>query len=161
ERRGDQTEDRRGIAARRGRFAAGESDFALGHRHAGQAVEQEQHLPAGATEVIGNRDAGADGADAHQRRLVGRGDDDDRAAQALLSEAVFEEWSDFAAALTDEHNDIDVRYRVFGNLAEQRALADAAAGEQSDALAATAGEQTVDDPLSRDEGFDDARPLQG
>ena len=48
---------------------------------------------------------------AHERRLVGGRDDDDRAGQALGAEVVLEELAHLAAALTDEGDDGDLRRR--------------------------------------------------
>ena len=64
--------------------------------------------------------------------------------EALGAEIVLEEAADFAAALADQRDDRDVGRRAARHHAEQRALADAAAAEEADALAAAAGEQRVD-----------------
>ena len=59
-------------------------------------------------------------------------------------EDALDEFLHFAAALADQADDDDVGAGVARHHAEQHALADAGAGEQADALAATDGQQRVD-----------------
>ena len=60
-------------------------------------------------------------------------------ARSLRPENALDEFLHFTAALADQADDDDVGAGVAGHHAEQHALADAAAGEQSDALAAADG----------------------
>ena len=64
--------------------------------------------------------------------------------QAVLAEDFLEEFLHFAAAFADQRDHGDIGAGVLGDLAEQRALADAGAGENSHALAQPAGVQGVD-----------------
>ncbi len=66
------------------------------------------------------------------------------ASQALGAEVVLEEAAHLAAALADQRDHDDVGRGAARHHAEQRALADAAAAEDADALAAAAGQQRVD-----------------
>ena len=61
-----------------------------------------------------------------------------RARQPLGAEVVLDELAHLAAALADQADHDHVGLGVAGHHAEQRALADAGAGEQADALAAAA-----------------------
>src|SRR5690606_39271334 len=71
-------------------------------------------------------------------------DDDDRAREPLGAENFLDEIVDLAAALADQADDDDVGARVPGDHAEQHALADAAAGEEPDALTAAHREERID-----------------
>jgi hypothetical protein len=76
--------------------------------------------------------------------LVRGGDDDDGAAAAGRVEVFFEELAHFAAAFADEGDDVDIGLGLAGDHAEEGGLADAAAGEDAEALAAAAGGEGVD-----------------
>ena len=78
---------------------------------------------------------------AHERRIVGRRRDHDGAPAAFGPEDAVDEFLHFAAALADQAHDDDVGAGVARHHAEQHALADARAGEQADALAASDGQQ--------------------
>jgi len=80
---------------------------------------------------------------AHQRRFVGGRDDHDRAGQALGAEILGDEFLDFAAALADQADDVDVGGSVAGDHADQHRFADTRAGEDAHALAAAAGQEGV------------------
>ena len=80
----------------------------------------------------------------HERRVIGGSGDHDRARAVLGAEDALDEFLHFAAALADQSDDDHVRARVAGHHAEQHALADAAAGEQTDTLTAADGQQRVD-----------------
>src|SRR5690606_28188401 len=92
------------------------------------------------------RDRGADVGDAAalQRRAIRGGDDDDAALEPLGPEAVLHELAHLAAALADEHDDVDVAPRPSREHAEQRALAAAGRGEDAEALSLADAEQAVD-----------------
>ena len=136
-------EHRRRVAARRRRLADREPDLALRHREAGQRVHHQHHVEARVAEVLGDRGREERAADADQRRLIGGRDDDDRARQALGPEIALDELAHLAAALADQRDDVHLGPRRARDHAEQRALADARAGEDAEPLAAAAGEQRV------------------
>ena len=72
------------------------------------------------------------------------GDDDDGAGETLGAEVVLDELADLAAALADQG---DHRHRGVGAAGDHRqqgGLADAGAGHDRDALAATAGHERVE-----------------
>ncbi len=137
-------EHRRRIALGRRRFADGEADLALRLREARQRIHDQQHVLALLAEIFGDGGREPRAVQAHQRRIVGRRRHDDRALQALGPENALDEFLHFAAALADQADDDDVGAGVARHHAEQHALADAAAGEQADALAATDGQQRID-----------------
>ena len=122
-----------------------DADLPLGHGQAREAVDHEQDVIALAAKRIGDCQGHLGGADAHERRVIAGGDDDDRFLQAD-AEAILDERPHLAAAFADEGDDVDLGVGALGDFAEQRALADAAAGEDADALPAAAGEQAVDRP---------------
>ena len=128
-------EHRRRIALGRRRLADGERDLALRLREAGQRVHDQQHVGALVAEILGDRRRQPGAVQAHQRRMVGRRRDDHRARQAVAAEDALDEFLHFAAALADQADDDDVGRGVARHHAQQHALADAAAGEQADALA--------------------------
>ena len=80
-------------------------------------------------------------------------------AQAFGTEAVFEERAYLAATLADQGDDVDVGVEALGDLAQQGALADAAAGEDADALSLTAGQQSVDGATPGDERLANPRSV--
>ena len=68
------------------------------------------------------------------------------AGQAFRAEVVLHEFLHLAAALADQPDDDHVGLREARHHGEQAALADAAAGEQAEPLAAAGGEQRVHGP---------------
>ena len=94
--------------------------------------------------VLGDGRRAIRGAQPHQRRTVRGRDDDHGALEASRPEVVLEERAHFAAAFADQREHDDVGLGAARHHAEQRALADAAAAEQADALAAAAGQHGVD-----------------
>ena len=98
---------------------------------------------------------------AGQGGLVGGGDDDDGFAAAGLVQIFFEEFAHFAAAFADEGDDVDVGLGLAGDHAQQGGFADAAAGEDAEALAAAAGNKSVDGLDAGLEGLADALALEG
>ena len=140
-----QIEDRGRVALLAGRFAGGKADFALGHGEAGDGIHDEQDALALVAEVLGDGEGDEAGADAQRCGAVGAGDDEDAALAALLAELVVDEGLDLAVAFADEGDDGDVGRVAAAHGAEQRALADARAAEDADALADAAGQEAVDD----------------
>src|SRR4029434_6681355 len=57
---------------------------------------------------------------------------------------LFDKASEFAPAFADQRDDVHIRARELGHHAEQRALAHAAASEDTDALTFAAGEDGID-----------------
>src|SRR5512138_649414 len=80
----------------------------------------------------------------HQRRFIGRRDDDDGPLQSRFAERQVDELAHFPSALADESDHDDIRDRLPRDQAEQYALADAAAGHEADALPFTEREHAVD-----------------
>ena len=145
-------------STRGGGFPGGESDFALSVGEASQRIDQQQDIASLIAEELGDGCAEVSGSQAECRGFVTCGDDDDRPPQTVRAERLFEELAHFAAALTDEHDDVDVRLATASDLAEQCALADAAAGEEADSLAFAAGQQGVDRADAGAERFSDSWP---
>jgi hypothetical protein len=133
------------------RFAGGQRNLAHRAREARHRVHQQHHVLAARARGLGDRGRGVGGAQAQERRLL-RGRDHDRGALAGAFKIVFEKLVDFAAALADQRDDDAVGDDVARERAEQRTLADARAGEQTDALAAAEGHEPVD---RADAGLDD------
>ena len=69
-----------------------------------------------------------------------------RIAAAHGVQILFQELPHLAATLTDQGHDVHCGVAGHGDVAEQDALADAAAGEDADPLAAAARQQAIDDP---------------
>jgi len=137
-------EDRRRIAFRRGRLADRERDLALCHRVTRERVHQQQHMLALVAEIFGERGGVSGALHAQQRRDVGRRGDDDRTREPVFAEDLLDEFLHFAAPLADEADHDDFGTRVARHLAEQHRFTDARAGEQTHALTASDGEQSVD-----------------
>ncbi len=152
-----QREHARRVAARGGRLADRQADLALGHREARDRVHHQHHVAALVAEVLGDRGRGEGGLDAHERGLVGRRDDHDRAGHALGAEVALDELAHLAAALADEADHVDVGRRRAGDHAQQRRLADAGAGEDAEALAAAAGDERVERAHAERDALGDAR----
>src|SRR5690606_6594193 len=105
---------------------------------------RHEHLFAKITDILLKRRCDVGGLQAFQRRPVGRRDHRDRALHALGTEIAFKELADFTAAFADQREHDDIGFCVAHDLAEQRALAAAGSREDSEALAFSAGEQTID-----------------
>ena len=111
--------------------------------------------------MIGNGDGCLGGTNAHQGRLVAGGQHHHRLFQARLAQAVVEEGTHLTAPFSDQGDDIDVGLAALGNLSQERAFADAAAGEDADALAPTQGQQSINGALAGDERLADTGPFHG
>ena len=94
-------------------------------------------------EVLGDRGRREGRPDAHQRRLVGGGDDHDRVRERV-AEVALDELAHLAAALADQRDHVDLGRGRAGDHAQQRGLADARAGEDAEALAAAARDKRVE-----------------
>ena len=148
------------IAFLTGRFAGGEADLALRHRQAGDGIHHQQHALALIAEIFGHGQRDEGGADAQRRGQVGRRDHHHAALQAFGAQFVFDEIADLAVALADQRDHADVGGIVARHRAEQSALADAAAAEDSDALPFAAGQQAVDRADAGDQRLRDVLPLE-
>src|SRR5271165_2233161 len=157
---GEQREDRRRVALGGGWFASGESDFALGHRQAGQRVDYQQNVPAMRAEVFCDRRRRESGTNTEQWILIGSGDHDHGAVAAVFAQRV-QQFANFPAALADETDYAEVRPGVAGHHADERALADAAAAEDAHALAAPARQESVNGSNAATQGVVDWSPFQG
>lgn len=140
------------------RFSGREADFALSVSETSQRIDQQQHIAALIAEEFGDGRAEVSGSQSECWCLIAGCDDDHAATQAFRAESFFEELTHFAAAFADEHDDVDVCLAAASDLAEQCALADAATGEESDALAFAAGQQSVDRTDAGAEWFGDSLP---
>ena len=135
---GQHGEDARREAAGGRRLAGRQADLALGQGDPGQAVHHQDDVAAGVAEPLGDPGRDERRPQPHDRGLVGGGDDDDRAGQALGAEVVLEELADLAAALADQRDHRDLGVGAAGDHREQAGLADAGAGHDAEALAAAA-----------------------
>jgi hypothetical protein len=153
-------EDTRAVALGRGGLARRQADFPLGHGEARQRVHHHQHVLALVAEVLRNGDGGEGRLDALNRRGIRRGHDHHAPGQALGPEGFLEEVPHLAAALADQGQHVDVRLAGSRDFAQQRALADAAAGEDAHPLALAAGQQSVERPQPEHERLGDAPPAQ-
>src|SRR5690606_1678259 len=104
----------------------------------------QQHVLAPVTEIFRHPGAIHGRAQAHQRRIIGRGSHHYRAGHALLAEDLLDEFLDLPAPLADQANDGNVRLGKARHHAQQHTLAHAAAGKQAQALAPADGEHAVD-----------------
>ncbi len=147
-----------GKSASGGRFSGGEADLALSVRESSQRIDEQQHIAALIAEELGDRRSEVSGSQAECRSFIACCDDDNTAAQTVWTERLFEKLAHFTAAFTDEHDDVDVRLATASDLAEQRALADTAAGEETDALTFAASQQGVDRSDAGAERFGDSLP---
>ena len=95
-------------------------------------------------EVLGDRHGQEGAFDAREGGLVRGGDDHDGFAPAGFVEVFFEELAHFAAAFADQGDHIDVGFGLAGHHAQEGGFADTAAGEDAEALAAAAGDESVD-----------------
>ena len=100
------------------------------------------------------------GANAKRRRPVGSGDNHNGPRQAFGAQLVLQKFAHFAVALADQGDHVDIGGAMPRHRAEQRALADAAAAENADALALAAGQQTVDGANARGQPFFDVFAFQ-
>ena len=137
-------EHRRRISLRRRRLADGETDLAPRHRDARDRVDHQQHFLALIAEILGDRRRDERAARANERRLIAGRDDDHRAREPFGAERVLDEVANLATAFAEQRDDVDVRLRLSRDHAEQRALADARAGEDADALAFAEREESID-----------------
>ena len=157
---GQQVEDGRRIAFLAGRFAGGQADFALRHGEAGNRIHNQQHFGALVAEVFGDGEGHEAGADAQGSGTVGGGADHDGTLAAFGTQLVIEKGANLAIALADQRDHRDVGGIVARHGAQQRAFADAAAAEDSHALAFAAGHHGVDGADAGGDGLDDVLAIQ-
>ena len=105
---------------------------------------KQQDVAALVAERLGDARRGEGGAQANERRSVGRCDDDDRARQAFGSEVVLDELAHLSATFTDEREHGDRGLGAARDHRQQRRLADAGTGEDAHALAAAARDERVE-----------------
>ncbi len=145
-----------GIALGRRRFAGGQADLALGHGEARHRVHHAQHFQPLVAQEFGQGHGHVGRLAPLQRRLVRGGDDDDGAAQALGPQRLLDEFAHFAAAFADQAHDDGVAGRLARQHRQQHRLADARAGEDTQALAAAAGGEDVHGAHAEIKPFADA-----
>ena len=154
-----QREHRRRVSFLTGRLSGRQSDFALRHGQPRHRVHHQQDILALIAKIFGHRQRDKAGADAQRRWPVGGGHHHHRAAAAFRPQFVIEKRAHLAIALADQGDHADVGVIVPRHRAEKRALADAAASEDSDALPFAARQQTVDGADAGDQRFDDVLAL--
>ncbi len=123
-----------------------QADLTLGMAQPRDGVQEEQDVHSLVAEIFGDGAGDFHASHAQQRSLVAGADDNDAFLQAILAQAFLQEFLNFAAALADQRHDRHVGAGVPGDLADQRAFADAGTGKNSHALAEAAGMQCVDGP---------------
>jgi hypothetical protein len=128
------------------------------HREARHRIHQHQHVAALVAEIFGKRQREIGGLAAHQGRLVGGRDHDHGPGQPLIAQILLQEFLHLAAALADQANDRHVGLDIAGQHRQQHRLADAGAGENAHALAATAGEEGIECAHAEIERRADALP---
>ncbi|MNE13178.1 hypothetical protein D3C80_1060050 [compost metagenome] len=136
-------EDGRRIALGGRRLARGQTDLALGHGEAGDAVHQAQDFQPLIAQVFRDGQGHIGRLAPFQRRLVRGGDDDDGALQALFAQGLLDELADLAAPLADQADDHDVAGGLLGQHGQQHRLAHARTGEDAQALAPAGGGEDV------------------
>ena len=132
---------RRRVALRGRRLAGRQSDLALRHGESRQRVDDEQHILSLAGEILRDRRCRKRSTNAQQRRLVGSGNNHHRTPQTLFAEHL-KKLADFASAFADQRQHRHVGRGAARHHADQRALAHAAAAEDADTLAASAGDES-------------------
>ena len=120
-----------GIALARGRLARGQTDLALGAREAGDRIHHEAARAAAVAEPLGDRRG-------HERRLEAHQAGRDRWSRTTTTERarprpqrLLDELGHLATTLAHEADHVDVGLGLARDLAEQRRLAHARAGEQA------------------------------
>ena len=139
-------EDGGGIALGRRRFARRQTDLALGHRKAGDAVHQAQHLQILVAQELGDGHGHIGRLAAFQGRLVRGGDHDDGAFQPLFAQGLLDELAHLAAPFADQAHDHGVAGRLLGQHGQKHRLAHARPGEDAQALAPAGGGEDVHGP---------------
>ena len=157
---GEQAEDGWRVAFGCRRFARGKADLALGHRHAGQTVEEKHDVePLGAV-GLGDGRRRARGAEAHRRRVVAGRSDHHAVLQGLNAKVMFDEVAHLTAAFADEGDDRDVRLGAARQHPQEGRLADARSGEDADPLPASEREEAVDRAHAAGHGLGDRLAVQ-
>ena len=111
--------------------------------NARERIDHQQDVPAARAEIFRDSRGHERRAQTQQRRLVRSGYYDDGALAALFAERLFQKFAHFAAAFADQRDYRQVRRCAARHHADQRAFADAAAAENSHALAAPAREHSI------------------
>ena len=137
-------EDTGGITARRGRFPSGQTEFSLGERESGDTVEQQQDVMALLPKRLRDRGRGPGRSDPLCRRPIARRDHNDRPPQPRLAETAGDEFLDLAAPLPDHADHNSIGGRAPREHPQQRTLADARAGKDTDPLTESAGQHCID-----------------
>ena len=155
-----QVKHRRRVALLAGWFAGGETDLALGHGEAGDRIHDQQNVGSLVAEILRDGQGDEAGADAQRGGTVARGANHHRTLASLGPELIFEEAADFPIAFADHRNHRDVGRVVARHGAEQRALSDAAAAEDADALTFAARQQGVDGADAGDQRLGDVLAVE-
>ena len=154
-------EDRGRIAPGGGRLAGGQAHFPAGHGEPGDGIHHEDHVGALIPEKFGHGRGRIGRAQADERTLVRGGDHEHGPGKPFRAEILFDEFTQLAAALANEPDDVDVGLGVAGDHAHERRFSDARSGHDADALALAEGEQAVYGPHAHIHGVADARTFHG
>ena len=136
-------EDARCEALGRRSFASRKTNLPLRLRKSGDRVKHEKDIESLIAEELRRAARDRSRTHAHERTFVTSRDHDDRTAHAFFAQNMLDEFGDLTAALADQSDDIDLRAGSARNRSEQRALANARAGEDSHALTLADGEHRV------------------
>ena len=93
--------------------------------------------------MLSDRSCGQCSANPEQRRLIGSGNNDDRATKPLGAENL-KKFSHFASAFAHQRQHGHIRGCSPGHHADQRAFADAASAEDANALPSSASKERID-----------------
>src|SRR5690606_23096417 len=135
-------------------------DLALSLRKARQGVHDQQHALALVAEILRDRSRAPRTMQTHQRWIVRRGRHNHGTTQPFRPEDALDEFLHLASTLTDQTDDDHVGAGVPCHHAEQHALANTAAGKQSDTLTAPYREQRIDRAHAHIERFFDRTARQ-
>jgi phytanoyl-CoA hydroxylase len=144
-------EDARWIATPRGGLAGRETNLALGPRESRDGVDEQEHARPFVAKRLGIRGRDLRRTQPLQSRRVAGGRNHDAPCAPFLAERMIDELLHLASALTHQRDDDDVRRCAACDGAEERALADARAGKESDALPFAEREEAVEDTHARGE----------
>ena len=125
------------------RFSGRETDLTLCHGESGQRVHHQQYIFSLIPEIFGDCGRRLRSLVADQCRLIGSRHHDDGTLHSLFPEIPLDKLAHLTATLSDQGNDIDVRFCIAGEHTEQGALSDTGTCKDSDTLSFSHSNQPV------------------
>lgn len=153
-------ENARRKAARHGRFALGDRDLTRRLCKSGDGVHDKKYGMSLIAKVFGDRHSRVCGGTAQQSALIARGDNGHRTS-LTGPKGGFDEFSDFAPALSDQADDDHIESVGGGEHSEESRLSDARSREYAESLPDAERREQIYNSYARIDPLRNEPPPQG